>query len=101
MSETETEKTGTMPRPATASSPALRNAPGAAPIAVVANMTPMVRHDYGVPLPADGTWKEVINSDALDYGGSGFGNLGAVTVREGSAILTLPPLATIMLEHVG
>ena len=79
----------------------IRLAPGAAPIAVVANMTPMVRHDYGVPLPADGTWKEVINSDALDYGGSGFGNLGAVTVREGSAILTLPPLATIMLEHVG
>jgi len=63
-------------------------------------MTPVVRYEYRVPLPADGTWKEMVNSDALDYGGSGIGNLGAVTVTEGHAVLTLPPLATIMLEHV-
>jgi 1,4-alpha-glucan branching enzyme len=62
-------------------------------------MTPIPRHAYQVPLPADGTWKEMVNSDALQYGGSGMGNLGTVTATNGSAALTLPPLATIMLEH--
>jgi 1,4-alpha-glucan branching enzyme len=63
-------------------------------------MTPVVRRDYRVRLPAGGTWKEMINSDALEYGGSGVGNMGTVQVREGHAVLTLPPLATIMLEYV-
>jgi 1,4-alpha-glucan branching enzyme len=79
----------------------IRHAPGAAPVAIVANMTPVPRHDYHVPLPADGIWKEMVNSDALQYGGSGIGNLGTVTAKDGSAVLTLPPLATIMLEHTG
>ncbi len=74
---------------------------GAPPIAVIANMTPVVRHDYRVGLPADGTWKEMVNSDAITYGGSGVGNLGFVTAKHGSASLTLPPLATIMLEYTG
>ena len=64
-------------------------------------MTPVIRKDYRVPLPADGTWKEMVNSDAIHYGGSGVGNMGAVTCAGGSASLTLPPLATIMLEHMG
>jgi 1,4-alpha-glucan branching enzyme len=64
-------------------------------------MTPVPRHHYRVPLPADGIWKEMVNSDALQYGGSGMGNLGAVTARDGGATLTLPPLATIMLEFTG
>ena len=79
----------------------IRHAPGAAPIAVIANMTPVPRHGYHVPLPADGVWKEMVNSDALQYGGSGVGYLGAVTAKDGGAVLTLPPLATIMLEHTG
>ncbi len=79
----------------------VRRAPGAPHIAVVTNMTPVIRKDYRVPLPADGTWKEMVNSDAIHYGGSGVGNMGAVTCAGGSATLTLPPLATIMLEHMG
>jgi 1,4-alpha-glucan branching enzyme len=79
----------------------IRRAPGAAPIAVIANMTPIPRHSYRVPLPADGIWKEMVNSDALQYGGSGIGNLGAVITKDGSAALTLPPLATVMLEYTG
>jgi 1,4-alpha-glucan branching enzyme len=43
----------------------------------------------------------MVNSDALQYGGSGIGNLGTVTAKDGVAELTLPPLATIMLEHGG
>jgi len=79
----------------------IRHAPGAPPVAVIANMTPVPRHQYRVPLPANGTWKEMVNSDALQYGGSGLGNLGKVAATDGGANLTLPPLATIMLEFAG
>src|ERR1700743_3019679 len=53
----------------------IREAPGAAPIAIIANMTPVIRHNYRVPLPRNGQWREILNSDAVQYGGSGQGNL--------------------------
>ena len=76
----------------------VRQAPDAPPVAVIANMTPVIRQNYRVPLPCNGRWREILNSDAIQYGGSGQGNLGSVEAREGACILTLPPLATIMLE---
>jgi len=76
----------------------VRQAPGAPPVAVIANMTPVIRPNYRVPLPHNGRWREILNSDAIQYGGSGQGNLGSVEAREGAGILTLPPLATLMLE---
>ncbi|MEO7247446.1 MAG: 1,4-alpha-glucan branching protein GlgB [Novosphingobium sp.] len=79
----------------------LRKAPGAPPIAVISNMTPELHGHYRLPLPHDGRWREVLNSDALNYGGSGKGNLGMVTVEHGAAHLVLPPLATMMLEFEG
>ncbi|MBW8755281.1 MAG: 1,4-alpha-glucan branching protein GlgB, partial [Sphingomonadales bacterium] len=79
----------------------LRKAPGAKPIAVVSNMTPALLTGYRLPLPHDGAWHEVLNSDAQVYGGSGQGNLGLVTAEWGAAHVTLPPLATIMLEYDG
>ncbi len=79
----------------------LRTAPGVRPVAVIANMTPQIHGGYYVPLRHDGLWREVLNSDALDYGGSGVGNLGVVRAQGGGASLTLPPLATIMLEYEG
>ena len=77
----------------------LRHAPGAGPILVVANMTPVPRHGYRVPVPHDGRWQEIVNSDAQQYGGSGVGNFGAVDAAQGGLVLTLPPLATVMLEY--
>ncbi|MCP5411983.1 MAG: 1,4-alpha-glucan branching protein GlgB [Alphaproteobacteria bacterium] len=79
----------------------VRRAPGARPVAVIANMTPVMRENYRVPLPEGGRWREIINSDAAVYGGSGKGNLGSVQARDGAVSLTLPPLATLMLEHEG
>jgi 1,4-alpha-glucan branching enzyme len=79
----------------------LRKAPGAKPVAVVSNMTPALRSGYRLPLPHDGAWREVLNSDAAIYGGSGKGNMGAITASDGSAIVTLPPLATVMFEWEG
>jgi 1,4-alpha-glucan branching enzyme len=79
----------------------LRKAPGAAPVAVIANMTPTMHGDDRVPLPRDGRWAEVLNSDAECYGGSGKGNLGGVVAESGVARVALPPLGTLMLRYEG
>ena len=83
-------------------------APGDRPVAVVCNFTPVPRTHYRIGLPTAGRWREIFNSDAAEYAGSGVGNLGAVDAREdsahglpASAELTLPPLATIFLEWEG
>jgi len=78
-----------------------RRAPGAEPVAVIANMTPQVHHDYHVPLPLPGRWREALNSDSTSYGGSGVGNLGSVVADAHGAQITLPPLATLILVHDG
>ncbi|RWI29899.1 MAG: 1,4-alpha-glucan branching protein GlgB [Mesorhizobium sp.] len=82
----------------------LRSAPGGNPVAVIANFTPVPRDDYRVPLPTAGRWREIINTDATEYGGSGKGNGGTVEARAEaggiSATMVLPPLSTIMLEFV-
>jgi 1,4-alpha-glucan branching enzyme len=82
----------------------LRKAPGETPVAVISNFTPIPREHYRLPLPHAGIWRELINTDATDYGGSGMGNGGSITARsEGDAavaFMVLPPLATVMLEFV-
>ncbi|MDQ6435920.1 1,4-alpha-glucan branching protein GlgB [Mesorhizobium sp. LHD-90] len=83
-----------------------RYAPGHDPVVVVSNLTPLQRDFYRVPVPKAGKWREIINTDAADYGGSGKGNAGAVEAlveEDGGAKATmlLPPLSTIMLEFVG
>ncbi|MDR7031683.1 1,4-alpha-glucan branching protein GlgB [Mesorhizobium sp. BE184] len=82
----------------------LRKAPGENPVAVISNFTPVPRDNYRVPLPHAGEWREIMNTDATDYGGSGKGNAGAVQAHangaSAAATLMLPPLATIMLEFV-
>ncbi|MFD2579603.1 1,4-alpha-glucan branching enzyme [Novosphingobium colocasiae] len=79
----------------------LRTAPGVNPVAVISNMTPAMLSGYPLPLPHDGKWNEILNSDSLHYGGTGKGNLGQVKTSGGTAMATLPPLATIMLEFAG
>ncbi len=72
---------------------------------VVCNFTPVVRHGHRVGVPRGGPWREVLNGDAREYGGSGRGNLGSVTARDTpsharpySVELTLPPLAAVFLK---
>ncbi|MEO8165715.1 MAG: 1,4-alpha-glucan branching protein GlgB, partial [Betaproteobacteria bacterium] len=78
----------------------------AAPLLVVCNMTPVPRTNYLLGVPAGGYWREVINSDAVEFGGAGWGNLGGIEAapvrshgRAHSVCLTLPPLSTLILEH--
>ena len=75
-------------------------------VLVVCNLTPVPRHDYALGVPQGDVWREVFNSDALEYGGSGVGNFGQVQAaalsehgRPFSLRLSLPPLATLMLRH--
>ena len=77
-------------------------------LACLANFSPVVRHHWRVPLPLGGRWREVLNTDAEEYGGSGVGNLGVVEAapepmygRPFSAGVTLPPLATVWLAPEG
>lgn len=73
-------------------------------VLVVCNMTPVPRHDYRIGVPYGGWWREILNTDASEYGGSGVGNGGRVRARvtpshgrEASLELVLPPLSTLML----
>jgi 1,4-alpha-glucan branching enzyme len=80
-----------------------RGEPGA--LLVVVNMTPVSRPCYRVGAPMPGAWREVINTDASDYGGSGLGNDGRVHTDPepahgyGQSLrLVLPPLSALVLE---
>jgi 1,4-alpha-glucan branching enzyme len=76
-------------------------------VVAVCNFTPMVRPVYRVGVPLPGRYVERINTDATVYGGSNVGNGGAIDAeakpwhgRPWSLRLTLPPLATLLLERV-
>jgi 1,4-alpha-glucan branching enzyme len=78
---------------------------GGAPVLVVCNFTPVPRTNYFVGVPEGGFWREIANSDATLYGGSGVGNFGGVEAapvsvhgRFHSLALTLPPLSILMFK---
>jgi 1,4-alpha-glucan branching enzyme len=80
------------------------SAHGAAMVAV-ANMSPVPRPAYRLPLPHGGRWREILNTDAEIYGGANLGNLGVVHAEEkpwggesASVELMLPPLGVIWLS---
>jgi 1,4-alpha-glucan branching enzyme len=86
----------------------LRRAPGGRDVLVVLNLTPLPRLNYRVGVPAAGRWTEILNTDALEFGGSGMGNLGGAEAapvpmhgRPQSIALTLPPLAALYLRGDG
>jgi 1,4-alpha-glucan branching enzyme len=72
----------------------------------VVNFTPVPRTGYVVGMPAPGSYREVLNSDAGIYGGSGAGNGGTVAADgppahgfDVSVRLTLPPLGFLLLKR--
>jgi 1,4-alpha-glucan branching enzyme len=82
----------------------LRKSASAEMVLVVCNFTPLVRADYRVGVPRGGYWRERLNSDAVEYGGSGSGNLGGLEAaplpahgRFHSLALRLPPLGVLFL----
>jgi 1,4-alpha-glucan branching enzyme len=81
--------------------------PDAGFVVVVCNLTPMVREDYRIGAPRAGWYEEVLNSDDTRFGGSGVTNGRVVALPQEahghaqSLLLTLPPLATVILKPVG
>jgi 1,4-alpha-glucan branching enzyme len=72
----------------------------------VCNFTPVVRQNYRVGAPSEGFWKEILNSDAPLYGGSGQGNFGGLSTvplpihgRPFSLNMTLPPLGIVVFRR--
>jgi 1,4-alpha-glucan branching enzyme len=85
-----------------------RGSSGEDSVVVVSNFTPVPRSNYRMGVPRGGYWTEILNSDATEYGGSGFGNMGAVEAspigfhgRSYSLNLSLPPLAVVFLKQRG
>lgn len=79
---------------------------GGGVVLAVFNFTPVPRHNYRVGTPRGGFWREVLNSDAPAYGGSGMGNPGGAFAqpvpwhgRAHSVELTLPPLGAVFLTR--
>jgi 1,4-alpha-glucan branching enzyme len=83
-----------------------RRARGGSRVLVVCNFTPVPRMGWRIGVPLAGRWRELINTDAAVYGGSGVGNAGGTGLateavgwqgQAQSIQLDLPPLATLML----
>ena len=77
------------------------------PLLFISNFTPVERSHYKCGVPLNGTWREIFNSDAGIYGGQNRGNLGGVKAlsephdnQPYTLDLYLPPLSTLILEHV-
>jgi 1,4-alpha-glucan branching enzyme len=74
------------------------------PLVMVANLSPVPRPAYRVPMPFAGRWREILNSDSDLYGGANLGNMGGVVARDepwgaepASAEVVLPPLGVVWL----
>jgi 1,4-alpha-glucan branching enzyme len=74
-------------------------------ILAVLNLTPSPRYNYRLGVPRGGFWREILNSDSTEYGGSGHGNMGGLNAvpfaahnRPFSLTLTLPPLGAVFLK---
>jgi 1,4-alpha-glucan branching enzyme len=79
-----------------------RHAPGARDIVVAINATPVVREGWRIGVRQSGTWREILNSDATTYSGSGIGNPSDITTdskpwqdQPVSIRVTLPPLGAV------
>jgi 1,4-alpha-glucan branching enzyme len=77
----------------------------AQPVLCVFNFTPTPRERYRLGVDRPGVWRELVNTDAEEYGGSGMGNFGSLTAgddvhhgRAHSLVATLPPLAALYLS---
>ena len=75
-------------------------------VVAVCNFTPVPRGGYRLGVPRGGFWREALNSDAVEYSGSGVGNLGGLeaepTAHHGrpcSLVLTLPPLSVMFFTN--
>ena len=72
----------------------------------VTNFTPVPRPEYRLGVPEAGYYRELLNSDSAQYGGSNTGNAGGVESTpapmhgfDQSLSLTIPPLGFVLLKR--
>jgi 1,4-alpha-glucan branching enzyme len=77
-------------------------------VLAVFNFTPVARRGYRIGVETEGVWREMLNSNAAEYGGSGEGNFGGRPAervpaqgRPLSLSLTLPGLAAVFFRSPG
>ena len=72
------------------------------PLVCISNFSPTPHEKYVLPMPLSGQWREVINTDATIFGGSGMVN--SVIISEATSAnrvtLRVPPLATMWLQQI-
>jgi 1,4-alpha-glucan branching enzyme len=69
-------------------------------VAVICNFSGNPIDRFELMLPEGGTWHEILNSDATEFGGSGVGNMGVVNAApDGHSTMVLPPLGVLWLQH--
>ncbi|MCA9968302.1 MAG: alpha amylase C-terminal domain-containing protein, partial [Anaerolineales bacterium] len=73
---------------------------------VVCNFTPVVRQDYRLGVPAAGEYRQILNSDDKQYGGSGLATTDPIATepvswhgQEQSIVFTLPPLGVVFIKQ--
>ena len=73
------------------------------PLISISNFSPVPHENYRLPLPLPGTWKEILNTDEMQFGGSGVTNQPLISTSEEhrgfahSVVMRVPPLATVWL----
>ncbi|MCX4092003.1 1,4-alpha-glucan branching protein GlgB [Nocardia sp. alder85J] len=82
----------------------LRHGSDGSAVACVFNFSGSEHRDYRIGLPSAGRWREILNTDAYAYAGSGTGNLGGVEAtgqhwhgRPASAAITLAANSAVWL----
>jgi 1,4-alpha-glucan branching enzyme len=65
----------------------------------VTNFSPVPHESYQLPFPSAGTWREVINTDAVEFGGSGVKNADVIVSESQIASVRIPPLATVWFKR--
>jgi 1,4-alpha-glucan branching enzyme len=77
-------------------------------LVIVLNFTPVIRENFRIGVPQSGNWKEIFNSDDLNFWGSGTINPQEIpsedifwNYKNQSVALTLPPLGVTVLKKVG
>ena len=74
---------------------------------VLVNFSPVIREDYYIGVPSEGTYKEIFNTDLKKFGGSGIRNRKLPKAKTGQMhgydqyiSVTLPPLSTLIFQPV-
>ena len=73
------------------------------PLISISNFSPVPHENYRLPLPMPGTWREILNTDEMKFGGSGVVNQALISTSEEhrgfaqSVVMRVPPLATVWL----